>query len=146
MFLQTFFVISIRVSPIQHTFVFTNLVIMNMSLKLLYFNFEFSSSSQPSKQLVDFIIQYPNSNGQQHQVHSCNTQMYSCMLSVWLINSKLRNNNQNASSTYLYRTSSKADLIWKVKDGSCPNCFYWHQEFLPFSDANKLMGIILLKE
>ena len=60
--------------------------------------------------------------------------------------SKLRNNNQNASSIYLYRTSSKADLIWKVKDGSCPNCFYWHQEFLPFSDANKLMGIVLLKE
>ena len=84
-------------------------------------------------------------NGKQHHIHSCNTLNVQLHV-VRVINGKLRNNNQNALTIYLYRTSSKADLIWKVKDGSCPNCFYWHQEFLPFSDANKLMGIVLLKE
>ena len=144
MFLQTFFVMSIRVSPIQHTFASTKLVIIEHVTKIVLSPF-WIFKQQSSQATCGFHYSIPqqqwataSSTFMQHP----NVQLHV----VSLINSKLRNNNQNASSIYLYRTSSKADLIWKVKDGSCPNCFYWHQEFLPFSDANKLMGIVLLKE
>ena len=46
----------------------------------------------------------------------------------------------------LDRTCSKADLVRKIKDGPGSNCLHWYKEFLSFSDANKLMSIVLWRE